>query len=398
MSKSTKTQFIIFWRLTTEKGLWLLTSTLERLIHEQKQLKNNILDQSNFLIFGDWEYRKKILTLATQSQSIKYFGRKPLTELQRYVWASDYTLMPSMFLETFGLTALESLSLWVPVVWFKKWGVVPFIQHWLNIEEYQGKSPEEKLYNCIIHLISTKKLEKQQEQCELASKTSHKYIPEHRIKNFHKVIHTDNSQKKILLVSDYKTVLYGIETHIHWLKNILSKDGYSIDIFGANIKKNKLSQLVRILMLPFTTFNFWAAWKLHKHIKKNNPDIIRRHSTSRRLGWFPMWVNRNFHGKQWVTYHDLWYFHPFPSKVYEESQIPKRDLKSYLKATRSNNPIILAAAICKFVLISKLRIQLKNNIDKHFVPSRFLLPITQRRLWHKPKGKVMLLEHFLRNQ
>lgn len=35
--------------------------------------------------------------------------------------------MPSRFLETFGLSALESLSEGVPVIGFQKGGLIPFI-------------------------------------------------------------------------------------------------------------------------------------------------------------------------------------------------------------------------------------------------------------------------------
>lgn len=393
-----KLQLVLFGRLSDEKGLWIVVKVIERMINEKKKGENDHISQLDFLIFWDGEYRHQIMHLGTLTQSIKYFWWKQREEMQRYIGASDFTLMPSTFLETFGLTALESLSLWVPVIWFKKGWVTPFIQNGLDINEYSGLNDTEKLYNCLIHLLKNTNKEIQKSQCELASKTSYKYIPDKRLKNFENIVQTDKKAKTILLASDYKTILYGIETHIHSLKDLLTEQGYIVEIFGANIPKNSYNKFIRILLLPFTIFNFIAAYRLSKHIKKLKPDIIRRHSTSRRLGWFPLWSTRKFTWQQRTTYHDLGYFHPFPSKVNQVKQIPKRNIISYLKATNSKNPIILLASLFKYLTISALRKQLKQNIDKHFVPSHFMLPITQKWLGANTKGKVMLLEHFLRDK
>ena len=41
--------------------------------------------------------------------------------------ASTYMLMPSRFLETFGLSALESVSYGVPIIGFCKGGLTQFV-------------------------------------------------------------------------------------------------------------------------------------------------------------------------------------------------------------------------------------------------------------------------------
>lgn len=114
------TQFIFFGRLTKEKGWDCIIQTRDRLVQEEKKNPGGPFSRSRFLIFGDGPYRETILSFAKKHRNISYFGRKPRNEIERYLAASDYTLMPSLFLETFGLTALESLCIGVPVVAFSK--------------------------------------------------------------------------------------------------------------------------------------------------------------------------------------------------------------------------------------------------------------------------------------
>ncbi len=46
----------------------------------------------------------------------------------------DFLFMPSRFLETFGLTALEALSVGTPVIGFRKGGLIPFIPESLVLD------------------------------------------------------------------------------------------------------------------------------------------------------------------------------------------------------------------------------------------------------------------------
>ena len=45
-----------------------------------------------------------------------YHGRLPKEQTIDWIKKADYTLMPSLFLETFGLVALDSLACGVPVI------------------------------------------------------------------------------------------------------------------------------------------------------------------------------------------------------------------------------------------------------------------------------------------
>ncbi|MDR0370171.1 MAG: glycosyltransferase [Candidatus Peribacteria bacterium] len=53
-------------------------------------------------------------------KNIHYFGFQPSSKIQQYVNNVQYCLMPSEFLETFGLVALNALSRGLPVIGYRK--------------------------------------------------------------------------------------------------------------------------------------------------------------------------------------------------------------------------------------------------------------------------------------
>jgi glycosyltransferase involved in cell wall biosynthesis len=61
-------------------------------------------------VFGDGSYAEELKTVASKHPEIHYFGRQNLATIKRYIPNCKYCLMPSTFLETFGLTALTALS------------------------------------------------------------------------------------------------------------------------------------------------------------------------------------------------------------------------------------------------------------------------------------------------
>ncbi|HCB51668.1 TPA: hypothetical protein DEP21_03790 [Patescibacteria group bacterium] len=61
-------------------------------------------------IFGSGSLESEILELTATYKEIHFFGWKSREEIQRYVQNCQYCLMPSTFLETFGLSALTALT------------------------------------------------------------------------------------------------------------------------------------------------------------------------------------------------------------------------------------------------------------------------------------------------
>ena len=64
----------------------------------------------------------------------------------------DFVLMPSVFLETFGLSALDFAQFGIPVIGYKKGGVAPFILDNLNISAYSGNTDQEQ-FDTAMHEI-----------------------------------------------------------------------------------------------------------------------------------------------------------------------------------------------------------------------------------------------------
>jgi len=61
---------------------------------------------------------------------------------------ADYTLMPSLFLETFGLVALDSLAFGIPVIGEKKGGLSPFI-----IDDHLVIDKHQSLLTCMQYVL-----------------------------------------------------------------------------------------------------------------------------------------------------------------------------------------------------------------------------------------------------
>lgn len=200
--------------------------------------------------------------------------------------------------------------------------------------------------------------------------------------------------KKILLASDYMTILGGIETHVQTIARTLRQHGYEVEIFGWSLPKGRWTKILRLAGLAYSLCNITSAWGIRKKIREFQPDIIWLHSVSRFLGPIAVReVNRSGIFSM-VTYHDLGLLSPFPSEVEGEAMIPKNpSLMDFLSAVRSKNPIVFLAAYCKYLQISLLRKRLKN-IDIHIVPSTFLVPHI-REIEGIPEENITVLEHFL---
>ena len=103
-------------------------------------------------------------------KNVHYFGRKPLDEIKKYLPNIDYCLMPSEFLETFWLSALNALSWWVPVIWYKKWWLEPFIFQECNLFLAKWNTTAERIVSIVEKLAKKTNPEriKYKEELELA--------------------------------------------------------------------------------------------------------------------------------------------------------------------------------------------------------------------------------------
>lgn len=368
--------FIFFGRLTKEKWFDLILYILDK-------YKNN--KYINFYIFWKWDLEKNLKKI--NAKNIKYLWWQNIETINKYLEKSHYTLMPSKFLETFGLSALESINKWVPVIWYWKWWLKQFITQELDIIKQIWKNDEEKIENIINKLI--KEIENQKNNWAYRSKKaiekSNNYKKEKWLGEFENIIWKN---KKILLISDYIENIWWIESYIINTKKLLNNSWHEVDSFwlGGKIVK------YRKILMSLVWFNIFAYWNLKKKIKQFEPDIIWLHSVSRYL-WFLPLLNCKWK-KTLIMYHDLWYFHPFPSKVYEEEQIIwKVNLKNFIKMWKSKNPIVIFAIFLKLINLKLINFVLNKKCNFFIIPSEFMTKYLQNWYWIK-KEKIKILKHF----
>ena len=203
------------------------------------------------------------------------------------------------------------------------------------------------------------------------------------------------NQQRILMVSDYNVPIGGIEQYIRDVTQLLSANKNNVTLVWLNLSSVMLHR-IRHFLLPVTSLNVYFAVKIVFQIITIKPDLIRRHSVSRYIGWFPVWVAWLFRIRTWIMYHDLGYFHPYPSLLAEVSQIPKVwSLISWLQAGYEVDQVWLIKTILmilKFRNISALRRALVRNTSIHFIPSSYMVPILEQR-WIETK-KIQVLGHF----
>lgn len=375
--------FIYFWRFEKEKWFDLILNIIEFFQHYK-----NV----NFFIFWNWSLEKNIFYI--KSSNVIFFWRKDKDFIDKYLQKSHYCLMPSRFLETFWLVALESLQKWVPVIWFWKWGLKSFIQSDLDILNYQWKDEKEKLINTLLTVIEKFNIKDWKKQSNLCKQISEKYTIDNWLNSFLSKINTLN-KKKILIVSDFLPKIWWIENYINNVKNILIQNWFEVELFWFNWSNWVIKKSHRIFWLFYSCFNFYYYFKLKKKLKLYNPDVIWFHSILRFLWWMPLLSILWFKWEKRIMYHDLWYFHPYPSRVFEINQVNfEFNLNNFLKAWNTKNPIKLILIILKFLSILIIKSRIKKNIDKNIIPSIYMKQILEKN-YGIPENKIFCLNHFI---
>lgn len=200
--------------------------------------------------------------------------------------------------------------------------------------------------------------------------------------------------KKILIASDYTTLLGGIETHVQTIARVLRAHGYEVEIFGWDISKGRWTKILRSLGLIYSLCNISSAISIRKKIQTFGPDAVWFHSVSRFLGPLVIREATRTNIFSLITYHDLGLFAPFPSRVESEDMIAKNSsLTAFLSTIQSMNPLVYLAVYCKYFQVYILR-KLLRDIDTHIVPSSFLTHCVHD-IMKIPEEKIVVLEHFL---
>ena len=375
-----KLQTIYVGRLDKEKGIESLIESFTHLLDNGYDITLNI--------YGKGEYTDHIQQLAQQyPQHIIYHGWQKKNTILTTRKRMDYFIMPSQFLETFGLTACESLLCGVPVIGNKKWWLIPFIDETLDIQAYPGDSDGKKLTELLIYLLN-KKITKTN-YTKLIQHTQQTYSKETRYRQIKPLL---PPEWNIIYISDY--INYnggGIETHIHDNKAILEQQGHTTELYGHQAPTGQFALLTKLAIMAMSIYNIPDAIALHKKTKKNTTWLIRRHSISRVIGWLP--VAYSDHDNQIISHHELGLFHPYPSQTYHTSQIPQaRSLSAFIKAGNTNNILRKCLIAGKYYLVKLLHKQLKRKIKTHIVPSEWMIDVVKQR---HPQANVLCIPHFV---
>ena len=410
---------LFYWRLEKEK--WF-----DQLVLAIKELNKRKVDYKIF-IFWKWSLESQLFEV--HDTNVHFFWWKPLDEIKRYLPNIDYCLMPSEFLETFGLSALNALSRWVPVIWYKKWWLEPFIFQECNLFLAKWNNTAERIVSIVDKLAKKTNPERIKDKKELEWKIK-KLLPEYtedaRYERFlslaNKPISPSDSSpnreqkvsplsggggkagggcKKILIISDFINKAWWIETYIHDVKNLLESKWHEVVLRWSTLPAWSKWQRKKRFWLLLSPFNFRSSSDLKEVLEKEKPDIIWFNSLLRWLGpnvvrtaW--KWREENKSDcKFWMMYHDFGYFYPFPSELYhiEDCKTPLTKT-NFVSAYKWNNPITKLAVLCKFYWLQPLKKILKKEIDLHLSPSDCITNIA-RDSYKIAEKKCKSFPHFI---
>ena len=146
--------------------------------------------------------------------------------------------------------------------------------------------------------------------------------------------------------------------------------------------------------MSLSLVNIFEAYRLKKFVEAEKPDLIWFHSVLRREGRMPINAIKTNKAKKRMMYHDLGYFHPYPSKVQNPEEVEDLSFTSFIKMAKTKNPFKLVFVAGKWLSLRLLKKTFNTHIDKHLVPSSFMIPLVKRAIGVST-DKIQTLEHFI---
>lgn len=369
-------KFIYFWRVTYEKGI-------DQVIEAFSQLYDNWITNWFLDIYWDWSMLAECKTWAKRfPHNVHIHWRASQNTIHTALHSMHYCVMPSRVIESFGMSALESLSFWIPVIWTKTWWLEQFIT-----DEYDSNN--HSLYSILKKNITEFSPESRRKESKIARDTTTQYTRE---KWLQKVKHMGNTASTFL-VSDYIARIWGIESLLFNIKHILEDDWSQVYMYWWKLKKNKRLGLWRKLWLFSTSYNWSNYIKISVWLKKHKPTLVWLHSVNRYLGWFPISALQKSEDKQiWCSVHDIWMFHPYGADVSSVNDVPEFSLSWFTSVT--SNPFKKIIIWLKFLSMWMLKKQLIKKVDMWIVPSSFMIEILHKKrdISHR---KITVLSHFI---
>lgn len=338
-------------RLEKEKWIEIIIDSIKRWINEKRDIIWHIC--------WDGTYLSKIRKLNSKNvQTYWYVSRDAINSVLE---KTDFVIMPSLFLETFGLVALETLTHGVPVVWFSQGGLSDLIHTDLTLDP---ANPVDSLFRIIDNWVFP-----------VMDISDFSY--EHWIS---KLTGLTEWVDRILLVNDYVWLVWWAEQYVHNLASSLRSLGKTVEIFGYSGNTNRWFRIWLMLIAPVA---FWRGMILARKIRDFNPDLIWMHSILRYIG--PYWIRviGNSDNKKYITHHDLGLITLRPSQIYNEWDIPNSpNLGDWMPKKISIFAIL--KTLLKWLYLQSFWSVLSISSIYHIVPSSWMSAYFQKYTSIKP--------------
>lgn len=363
-----KTLHILFAsRLVYEKWADILIEAIE------KSFWGDFGRDIIWYICSEWPYMREIIALAQKHpEKVIYHGIVDQASLASLYRGVDFLFMPSRFLETFGLTALESLACGTPVIWFSKGWLIPFISPVYSLDP----NLPIKSFSKIIQNIAadrTKRIDVTSYSQDTWKKSLRNYFL---------------GAWSVMILHDYHEKIWWAEYYVSQVESSLLQMGYAVSRYGYTGTTNPWKQR---WMFIFSIFAFWRGIWIAHLLAKEKPEFIWMHSIQRYI-WF-WWVRaamqyaKNVGAKVYLSHHDVWLIAAFPQDITEEHDIPcDFSLQAFLRGLPWAKKI---PAIGKYYFIQLLRSSFPESIE-HIIFAPFLEKHIQA---HFPWNKIHIFPH-----
>jgi hypothetical protein len=345
MQKNKEIHIAYIGRLEKEKGIEVVINCIKRAIVEKRKIIWHIC--------GKWAYLEDLQNI--KHSHLKVYGHLDKKSLDAILEKTDLVLMPSLFLETFGLVALETLSRGVPVCWFAQGWLRDFIHPSLALDPLDSVNSFFGILDTWIFPV-----------IDISVFSYDLWIS--RLKELTSWV------TKILLVNDYLDMIGWAEQYFHELAHALRSIGKTVTVSGYPWKTNKYLRIYLMLLSPFA---FWRGNSISRDIRRFNPDLIWMHSVLRYI--WPHGVRVISESKQtkYIIHHDLGLITPRPSQIYSETEIPGSPSLGDWIPHKISILAIIATSI-KWLYVRLIWTFLQKNTITHILPSNWMAPYFQK--------------------
>jgi glycosyltransferase involved in cell wall biosynthesis len=320
---------------------------------------------------------------------IYMFGWRGEDEMRAIMERSDYALVPSRFVETFGLSALESLRVGIPAIGPRVGGLAAFVPPELSIDlDRPVIETAERIRAMLEGRVGLDEEASRRREAIVAAHSRESWLASAT----GRVLGPE--AKKILMVSDYAAPIGGVERHMETIGEVLEGAGYEVRIFGKTPRSIPLAKREKITDMLGTFTRGWGYRELRRELADFAPDAVWVHSLTKVYDARTVSLLADYSGRKIFTYHDFSLFSAFASRMRSLADAPTEWTYADYIATLDRPSLFERAYLrLKFSKISSIQRKLAR-FDEHVVPSEFMVPFVERFIGMPPE-RVTILPHFL---